>query len=118
VKLHWIFCAAMLLPMANPADAKERANCRLMQRLAQQHSNDMARRDAMDHAGFYDRARQGARAENVAMGSSTRACVEYASTRMQGRCIGRIPVWQALLDDGDRTIERPDRLTTSRASIA
>jgi uncharacterized protein YkwD len=73
VKLHWIFCAAMLLPMTSPADAKEKANCRLMQRLAQQHSNDMARRDALDHAGFYDRARQGARAENVAMGSATRA---------------------------------------------
>lgn len=72
MKLLWIFCAAMLLPLTTPADAKSKTNCRLMQRLAQEHSNDMARRDTLDHAGFYNRARQGARAENVAMGSSTR----------------------------------------------
>jgi uncharacterized protein YkwD len=72
MKLLWIFCAAMLIPMTTPAEAKPKTNCRLMQQLAQQHSNDMARRDTLDHAGFYDRARQGARAENVAMGSSTR----------------------------------------------
>ena len=72
MKLPWILCAAMLLPLTTPADAKAKANCRLMQRLAQQHSTDMARRDTLDHAGFSDRARQGARAENVAMGSSTR----------------------------------------------
>src|SRR6476660_4778583 len=71
MKLRWIYCAAMLLSMAMPGDAK--ANCELMQQLAQQHSNDMARRERMDHEGFPNRARQGARAENVAMGSSTKA---------------------------------------------
>jgi uncharacterized protein YkwD len=73
MKLLWIFCAAMLVPMATAAEAKTKTNCRLMQVLAQQHSNDMARRDTLDHSGFYNRARQGARAENVAMGSTTRA---------------------------------------------
>ena len=49
------------------------ASCATMQKLAQEHSNDMARRGAMDHAGFMDRARRGARAENVAAGVKTRA---------------------------------------------
>jgi len=44
-----------------------------MQRLAQEHSNDMARRDHLDHAGFASRAKQGARAENVAYGHSSKA---------------------------------------------
>ena len=62
-----ILCAAMLLSIAAPEYAK--ANCQLMQQLAQQHSNDMARRNRLDHAGFHDRAKKGARAENVAMGA-------------------------------------------------
>ena len=44
-----------------------------MQKLAQEHSNDMARRGSMDHAGFVDSARRGARAENVAAGMETRS---------------------------------------------
>jgi uncharacterized protein YkwD len=63
----------MLLAVPAPAEAKGRSNCGLMQRFAQQHSNDMARRDSLDHAGFYTRAMQGARAENVAMGSRSQA---------------------------------------------
>jgi uncharacterized protein YkwD len=73
MKLPWILCAAILLAAALPGHAKAKPNCQLMQKLAQQHSNDMARRERMDHAGFHSRARQGARAENVAMGSSTKA---------------------------------------------
>jgi uncharacterized protein YkwD len=43
--------------------------------LAKAHAADMARRGAMDHAGFYDvRARGGARAENVAYGCSDTNC--------------------------------------------
>jgi uncharacterized protein YkwD len=41
--------------------------------LAQAHSSDMARRDNMDHSGFFARAMKGARAENVAMDTRTRA---------------------------------------------
>jgi uncharacterized protein YkwD len=43
--------------------------------LAKAHAADMARRGAMDHAGFYDvRARRGARAENVAYGCADTNC--------------------------------------------
>jgi uncharacterized protein YkwD len=72
MKLLSIVYATMLLLVTSLADAKGKPNCRLMQQLAQQHSNDMARRNSLDHAGFYNRGRQGARAENVAMGNSTR----------------------------------------------
>jgi Cysteine-rich secretory protein family len=68
-----ILCCGILLAVATPVSAKAKSNCALMQRLAQQHSNDMARRNSMDHAGFHNRAKQGARAENVAMGSTTKA---------------------------------------------
>jgi hypothetical protein len=57
--------------MPKPAQAK--SGCGLMQQLAQAHSNDMARRESLDHSGFSERAAKGARAENVAMGSRTRA---------------------------------------------
>ena len=72
MNLRWIFCAAML-SIAAPGYAKAQSNCQLMQQLAQQHSNDMAHRDKMDHGGFHERAKKGARAENVAMGSTTKA---------------------------------------------
>src|SRR5262245_45725922 len=55
------------------ATVEARANCATMQKLAQEHSNDMARRGSMDHAGFMDRARRGARAENDAEGVKTRS---------------------------------------------
>jgi uncharacterized protein YkwD len=43
--------------------------------LAQEHANDMARREKLDHAGFFERrARAGARAENVAFGCTDEAC--------------------------------------------
>lgn len=41
--------------------------CAPMQRLAQEHARSMAERNSMDHAGFEDRARRGAKAENVAV---------------------------------------------------
>jgi hypothetical protein len=44
-----------------------------MAALAQEHSNDMARRDRLDHDGFAGRAARGARAENVAYGYATEA---------------------------------------------
>jgi hypothetical protein len=64
--------ALIVLTVAAPADAKGKSDCALMQRLAQEHSNDMARRESMDHDGFYGRATRGARAENVAVGSKTK----------------------------------------------
>jgi uncharacterized protein YkwD len=41
--------------------------------LAQEHANDMARRERLDHAGFAKRAARGARAENVAFGHASEA---------------------------------------------
>jgi uncharacterized protein YkwD len=53
--------------------AQAKGDCALMQRLAQEHSKSMAQRNMMDHAGFEDRARRGAKAENVAYGAATKA---------------------------------------------
>src|SRR4051812_1046829 len=72
MKLRLIFCVSMLLTTI-PADAKAKSDCGLMQQLAQAHSNDMARRQSLDHSGFNDRAAKGARAENVAEGTKTKA---------------------------------------------
>jgi uncharacterized protein YkwD len=73
MKPRWILCLATLLVVGSPQAAESKSNCTLMQQLAQQHSNDMARRGRMDHSGFASRAARGARAENVAMGSKTKA---------------------------------------------
>lgn len=51
------------------------ADCSSLHRLAQQHANDMARRNSLDHAGFMrHRGPAGAVAENVAVGCDTEAC--------------------------------------------
>jgi hypothetical protein len=45
------------------------ADCSSLRALAQQHANDMARRNSLDHAGFMQhRGPAGAVAENVAIG--------------------------------------------------
>jgi uncharacterized protein YkwD len=64
---------AIILTVLVLAAVEARASYATMQNLAQEHSNDMARRGSMDHAGFMDRARRGARAENVAAGVKTRS---------------------------------------------
>jgi len=46
-----------------------------MQAMAQRHARSMATRRSMDHADFYaERARSGARAENVAAGCASENC--------------------------------------------
>lgn len=51
------------------------ADCSSLHALAQQHANDMARRNSLDHAGFMQRrGPSGVVAENVAMGCETEAC--------------------------------------------
>src|SRR5215471_5448585 len=51
------------------------ADCAALYALAQQHANDMARRNSLDHAGFMRRrGPAGAVAENVAVGCATEAC--------------------------------------------
>ena len=64
--------STILIVLLLLATVEAEASCATMQKLAQEHSNDMARRGSMDHAGFMDRARRGARAENVAAGVKTR----------------------------------------------
>ena len=63
-----ILCATVFFADACYADWSLHA-------LAQQHANDMARRNSLDHAGFMQRrGPAGAIAENVAMGCETEAC--------------------------------------------
>jgi hypothetical protein len=62
-----------LAALVAPVQVQAKSDCAMMQRLAQEHSNDMARRESPDRAGFSDRAAKGARAENVAMGNKTQA---------------------------------------------
>jgi cysteine-rich secretory family protein len=51
------------------------ANCTALHALAQQHANDMARRNSLDHRGFMERrGPAGAVAENVAVGCLSEAC--------------------------------------------
>ena len=73
MKLPWILCITASLAVCPPTYAAAKSDCALMQQLAQEHANDMARREKMDHSGFHSRAGRGARAENVAMGSKTEA---------------------------------------------
>jgi len=61
------------------------ADCSSLHALAQQHANDMARRNSLDHAGFMQhRGPAGAVAENVAMGCATEACARRMWMQSQG----------------------------------
>jgi len=71
------------------------ADCSSLRTLAQQHTNDMARRNSLDHAGFMPhRGPAGAVAENVAMGCETEACArrmwmqspQHRANMMLGGC--------------------------------
>ena len=73
MKLPWILCITASLTVSASTYAAAKSDCALMERLAQEHANDMARRESMDHSGFHSRAARGAHAENVAMGSKTEA---------------------------------------------
>src|SRR6187402_2324435 len=73
MKLPWILCITASLTVSTPTYTAAKPDCALMQQLAQEHANDMARREKKDHSGFHNRAARGARAENVAMGSKTEA---------------------------------------------
>ena len=82
------FLIAILIPLlASPVQATDLNSYRkanglkpmsghaALSALAKAHAADMARRGAMDHAGFFDvRAPRGARAENVAYGCADTNC--------------------------------------------
>ena len=66
--------AALFFVAGNPAESEPvTASCGSLQKLAQAHADDMAKRESLDHAGFQQRAAKGARAENVAMGHATKS---------------------------------------------
>jgi len=84
-----ILCATVFFADASYAD------CGSLHALAQQHANDMARRNSLDHAGFMQRrGPAGAIAENVAMGCETEACARrmwmqsppHRANMMRGGC--------------------------------
>ena len=76
------------------ATVEAQASCATIQKLAQEHSNDMARRGSMDHAGFMDRARGGVRAENVAAGVNTRSAAIALWWSSPGHATNmRLPGW-------------------------
>ncbi len=94
--------------------------CALMQKLAQEHSNSMAQRNTMDHAGFEERARRGAKAENVAYGASTKAshghvvgiafpCCEHVAAGLQSCCVRAVAFRSSILDDGNRKNRKRSR---------
>ena len=71
------------------------ANCAALYAMAQQHANDMARRDSLDHAGFMrGRGPRGAVAENVAVGCADESCARrvwmksppHRANMMRGGC--------------------------------
>jgi Cysteine-rich secretory protein family len=71
------------------------ADCSALYGIAQQHANDMARRNSLDHSGFMKRRGPvGAVAENVAVGCDTEACARqvwmkssrHRSNMMLGGC--------------------------------
>lgn len=81
MKSVWIGIVAIVAFASTSASAHMlKTGCQAMRRLAQEHSNDMARRDHLDHAGFASRAKRGARAENVAYGydSETRTIAQWS----------------------------------------
>ncbi len=74
MKIHVIRLGLALLLSAAGTGAGL-ADCAGLYALAQQHANDMARRNSLDHAGFMKhRGPAGAAAENVAVGCADEAC--------------------------------------------
>jgi uncharacterized protein YkwD len=70
-----LFVSATIFTLAFAAQAHSgpaATSCHVVQMLAQEHAQNMARRERLDHAGFAVRAARGARAENVAMGYASR----------------------------------------------
>ncbi len=77
------------------AGAAHAAGCGTLHVLAQAHANDMARRESLDHNGFFrERGPRGAMAENVAVGCADEACARrmwmksppHRTNMMRGGC--------------------------------
>jgi uncharacterized protein YkwD len=92
-----ILCWIMLALFSVPGASLSHADCSQLHALAQQHANEMARRDRLDHAGFRKRrGPAGAHAENIAVGCATEACATktwlrsapHRTNMMLGGCQG------------------------------
>jgi len=69
---RWVPGALFVYLVAANANASASASCEAMKALALEHSRDMARRNSMDHDGFFERrVPRGAKAENVMAGVKT-----------------------------------------------
>jgi hypothetical protein len=74
--------ASVILAASAAGTGFAHANCATLYALAQQHANDMARRDSLDHAGFMrDGGPRGAVAENVAVGCADESCARAMWTK-------------------------------------
>ena len=73
IRIVSVTAALLLAAILSAESASVSASCASLQKLAQGHANDMARRERLDHAGFQQRAAQGAQAENVAMGHASQS---------------------------------------------
>ena len=77
--IRWIGLGVALVLLSSSGARVVYADCSMLYALAQQHANDMARRNSLDHAGFKrHRGPAGATAENVAVGCADEACARRA----------------------------------------
>ena len=77
-----ILSLCCVLALASVSGGVAYADCAALYALAQQHANDMARRNSLDHSGFMKRrGPAGASAENVAVGCADEACARRAWER-------------------------------------
>ena len=75
MKSYLIRLSLVLSLGVNVGSAAQAASCGTLHALAQAHANDMARRESLDHDGFFrERGPRGAMAENVAVGCKSEAC--------------------------------------------
>ncbi len=84
-----------VLGVATAGGLAHAAGCGTLHMLAQAHANDMARRESLDHNGFFrERGPRGAMAENVAVGCADEACARqmwmksppHRANMMRGGC--------------------------------
>jgi uncharacterized protein YkwD len=69
---RWLWFNAALVVYLLAANGSASASCAAMKALAVEHSRDMARRNSMDHDGFFERrVPRGAKAENLMAGVKT-----------------------------------------------
>ena len=75
-KLTTIF---FVLALAAGTGVAHAASCSALYAMAAEHARDMARRESLDHDGFFSyRGPHGAMAENVAVGCKTESCARDA----------------------------------------